>query len=304
LSPLVTAVITTCSRPQYVHAALASVRAETYANVECLVVDDGGTFELTAGGDVSVLRCDMGGVARARNVGLNAARGEYVIFLDDDDVALAHRISTLVDAAERHRADLCFGMTRRVIAGSAAELSNVPTHVLSHGAPGFCDVLTCNPHVNAVLARTATLRAVGGFDVDAAHFDDWSAWLRLADRKATLCSVGDVVAEWRIHNAGLSSQVIHLRAMKERVLAVFDHLSGELTEENAQAIAFVRRVVARSEVHTYDDYANVVQAAREVLHAGGHCFGRRVKSHELWRGPVIGPAQERAAFRPPFDQTQ
>ncbi|HEX7833537.1 MAG TPA: glycosyltransferase family 2 protein [Thermoanaerobaculia bacterium] len=267
--PLVTAVITTCARPQYVHTALASVFAETYPNVEIVVVDDGGSFEVTDR-RVTVLRCDMGGVGRARNAGLDAARGEYVIFLDDDDVALPHRIATLVDAAERHRADLCFGMTRRVITGSSAELPDVPTHVLSHGAQSFGDILSCNPHVNAVLARTSTLRAAGGFDAGAAHFDDWSAWLRLADRGATICSVDEVVAEWRIHNAGLSSQVIHLRAMKERVLALFDRLSGELTADGTRELAIVRRIVARNEINTYDDYANVMQAAYEK----GRPFGR------------------------------
>lgn len=253
-------------------------------------MDDGGTFELAGGGSarkVSVLRCDMGGVARARNVGLEAARGEFVIFLDDDDVALPNRISTLVDAARRHRADLCFGMTRRVIAGSGAELPDIPTYVTSHGDLGFCDVLTCTPHVNAVLARTAMLRAVGGFDADAPHFDDWSAWLRLADRKVGMCSVSDVVAEWRMHGAGLSSQVIHLRAMKTRVLTLFDRLCRELTEESAQAIAMARRVVANSDVNTYDDYAKAMHAARQILHDDGRCFGPRVKSHESGRRPVI-----------------
>jgi glycosyltransferase involved in cell wall biosynthesis len=117
LSPLVTAVVTTRARPQFVYEALASVRAETYHDVECLVVDDGGTFDASAVGSdrrVRVVHTDMCGVDGARNAGLAEARGELIIFLDDDDVALPNRISTLMDAATRHCADLCFGMTRRV----------------------------------------------------------------------------------------------------------------------------------------------------------------------------------------------
>ena len=233
--------------------------AETYPGVECLVVDDGGTFDVPG---FRVIHSGGGGVARARNAGLAAARGEFVIFLDDDDVALPNRIATLVDAATSSRSDLCFGMTRRVIESSNAELPNVPTGVLSLGEVGLCDVLSCAPHVNSVLVRTEALRAAGGFDEEALHFDDWSAWIRLADRGARMYCVPDVVAEWRIHDAGLSGAVIQLRAMSARLLVLFDRLHDQLSEEGAQAIAVARQVVKSREILTYDDYANAMQAVR------------------------------------------
>ncbi len=278
MSPLVTAVITTRARPRHVYEALASLYSETHADVEYLVVDDEGGFELPA---VRVLRSDKRGVGHARNVGLNAARGEFIIFLDDDDVALPNRIATLLAAAAVHGADLCFGMTRRVIAGSAAVLPSVPTHLRSPGPVGFCDVLTCAPHINSVLVRTATLRAVGGFDAEAAHFDDWSAWLRIADRNVPICCVDEIVAEWRIHDAGLSAEVIQLRAMKSRLLALFDRLRPQLSEENARALAVARNAVTLAELHTYDDYAETMAATRQTMHDSGQCLGRRLQGHEL-----------------------
>lgn len=256
--PLVTAVITTRARPRHVYEALASVHSETYPNVECVVVDDDGGF-VSSDRAVRVVRGDMVSVGHARNVGLRAERGEFIIFLDDDDVALPNRIATLFSAAARNGADLCFGMTRRVIDGSAAVLPNVPTHLMAPGPIGFCDLLACAPHINAVLVRTETLRAVGGFDADASHFDDWSAWLRIADRNVSMCYVHDIVAEWRIHDGGLSGEIIQLRAMKSRLLALFDRLRAQLSQENARAIADARDVVTRNEqLLTYDDYANAM----------------------------------------------
>jgi hypothetical protein len=96
------------------------------------------------------------------------------------------------------------------------------------------------------------LRDVGGFDLDAAHFDDWSAWIRLADRKVRMCSVGDIVAEWRLHGEGLSAGITNTRVMKARLLALFDHLKNQLSAEGAGAIATARHLVANSEIHTYD----------------------------------------------------
>ncbi|HUR80882.1 MAG TPA: glycosyltransferase family 2 protein [Thermoanaerobaculia bacterium] len=253
MPPEVTAVITTHVRPLHVHEAVASLRAETHQDVEIVVVDDGG--ELTAlGRDVRIVRGRSLGVGRARNLGLEAARGEFIVFLDDDDVALPHRISTLLAAARSSGASLCFGKTRRVVVGTAIELAAVPAHLPPSGAVGFRDVLACNPHVNSVLVRTELLRAVGGFDAEARHFDDWSAWLRIADRNAVIRSVSDVVAEWRIHSRGLSAQVLNIRAMKARLIALFDRLEKSLRPENARAVAAARAVVVANDIATYDDY--------------------------------------------------
>lgn len=269
----VTAVITTHARPEHIHEALASVCAETFKDLECVVVDDGGTFEPPAAGsgiDVRVLRGSRLGVAQARNLGLAAARGTFVIFLDDDDVALPNRITTLIDAARRFDADLCYGLTRRAVADSALTLPHVPTGLMPGGV-GFCDVLTCAPHVNSVLVRTSVLRKIGGFDVEARHFDDWSAWLRLADQNVVMRCVGEVVAEWRIHGQGLSAEVMHARAMKTRLTALFDRLQTQLSEESARAVAVAQLVVAASEILTYDDYVEAMTAARDTQ-PDSHCL--------------------------------
>lgn len=282
LMSTVTAVITTHARPEFIHEALASVFAETCEDLECVVVDDGGSFEppaRTPAIETRVLRGRELGVARARNMGLAAARGEFVIFLDDDDIALPNRISTLLSAARRFNADLCYGLTRRAVLNSALTLPHVPTGLMPTEAVGFCDVLTCAPHINAVLVRTASLRGIGGFDVAAPHFDEWAAWLRLADRNAVMRRVDDVVAEWRIHQHGLTAEVTHARAMKSRLLALLERLQGHLSEENSRAVAAARHIVAASEILTYDDYVQAMTAARATLHAAGVCLGKRLTAH-------------------------
>lgn len=282
----VTAVITTHGRPRHVREALASLRGEQYPHLECVIVEDLSSAEAAVRLTVfdeshgaRVLRGHQLGVGRARNLGLAAAQGEFVIFLDDDDVAFPARISTLVETAGQFDADLCFGMTRRVAADGSGTFPAVPTDVLGYGAAGFCDLLACAPHINSVLARTAALRQVGGFDADADHFDDWSAWLRMADVGMRVACVGEVVAEWRIHGAGLSGLLTRAGAMKTRLLGLFDRLMSELADENAGALAIARRTVSAREIHTYDDYALAMKDVRDQLHATGECLGRRQVSH-------------------------
>jgi hypothetical protein len=284
MSPHVTAIITTHVRPTSVYEALASVWSETHQNIEVVVVDDGGTFvpRHNTNFACSVVHAAGSGVARARNLGLAAARGEYIIFLDDDDVAMPHRIARLVGLARDQHATLCFGMTRRVIDGSTDALDLVPTYLMSPGAVGFCDLLTCAPHVNAVLARTEVLRAVGGFDVGAEHFDDWSAWLRMADRSdARIWCTSDAVADWRIHEDGLSGKVLQRGAMKARLISLFERLEPFLSTESAHAVAVVRQIVRSANIVTYDDYADTIALARKAVHADGTCFGRPLYTHHL-----------------------
>lgn len=258
MNPEITAVITTHGRPVSVREALASVQAELHRDLEVVVVDDGGAFVAPAG--VRVIHGAHLGVAQARNLGLAAARGEFVIYLDDDDVAFSNRVSSLLSAARQHQAGLVFGMTRRVMPGAAALLEDVPTHLSASGFVTFGDLLACAPHVNAVLARTEALRAAGGFDAATDHFDDWAAWLRIADAGAVIRRIAETVAEWRIHHLGLSGRVLRFGAMKRRILALFEHLQECLSDGNAAAVATARRVVEASDIATYDDYARIMAA--------------------------------------------
>lgn len=282
LDPEVTAIVTTHKRPDRLRDALLSLQQEAHREFECIVVEDGHAIDPRQLHEwhpgARLIHGHELGVAGARNLGLAAARGTFSIFLDDDDVALPLRIATLLHAAKANDADVCYGMTRRVT-GDGAPGGDVPTHQIAAGPAGFCDVLTCAPHINAVLVRTDLLRAVGGFDSGSAHFDDWSAWLRLADRGARIWSVSETLAEWRLHDAGLTGLVARTRALRTYLLDLFDRLVHELSEEGAQAVAAARLLASSLDIETYDDYARGMDQLRASLHAQAQCLGPRLLSH-------------------------
>ena len=77
--------------------------------LEVIVVDDGSTDATeevcaTFGGQVRSVRLKNGGVSRARNIGAKMARGEWLVFLDADDVLLPNALAALLECAERRRA--------------------------------------------------------------------------------------------------------------------------------------------------------------------------------------------------------
>jgi glycosyltransferase involved in cell wall biosynthesis len=99
--PLVSVVIPTYNRAHYLPEAIDSVLAQTYPNLEIVVVDDGSTDHTAQVmeryiGKVTYQRKQNGGVASARNLGLQLAHGEFVAFLDSDDICLPQRIAAQI----------------------------------------------------------------------------------------------------------------------------------------------------------------------------------------------------------------
>ena len=107
--PRVSVVIPVYNRELYIGAAIESVLAQTFSDFELLVVDDGSR---DATRDVArsfhderirlVCHERNRGIAPTRNAGVDAARGEYLAFLDSDDVALPERLAEQVDFLDHH----------------------------------------------------------------------------------------------------------------------------------------------------------------------------------------------------------
>ena len=115
--PLVSVCLATFNRPSLLAQALESLRCQDYPNFEVLLVDDGSDEpdalvfldqlepEFKAKG-WRIIRQENNYVGAARNNGARHARGEYLLFMDDDNYAEPHEISTFVKAATYSRADV------------------------------------------------------------------------------------------------------------------------------------------------------------------------------------------------------
>ncbi len=103
----VSVIIPTYNRAGYLTEAIDSVFGQTYSNIEIVVVDDGSTDDtrerLKSYSDIiKYVYIDNGGPARARNVGMEMATGEYVAFLDSDDLYYPYKIKMQAEFLEKH----------------------------------------------------------------------------------------------------------------------------------------------------------------------------------------------------------
>lgn len=89
-SHLVTVIIPTYNRKEYLETAISSVANQTYKNIEILIIDDGSENNYAESICNKFLNCtyfykENGGLSSARNFGIKKAKGDYIAFLDDDD---------------------------------------------------------------------------------------------------------------------------------------------------------------------------------------------------------------------------
>jgi glycosyltransferase involved in cell wall biosynthesis len=110
LSPLVSVIVRTVNRPFYLAECLKSVARQDYPNVEIILVNDGGPTvsplveSLNPHARIELIELPMNiGRSASGNLGLARARGDFLCFLDDDDIFYPFHISTLIKAARENR---------------------------------------------------------------------------------------------------------------------------------------------------------------------------------------------------------
>lgn len=116
-SPLVSVIVPVYNVEKYLREAVESVIHQTYKNLEIFLVDDGSTDNSGAICDdyctlddrIKVIHKPNGGLSSARNAAMGIMRGEFVFFLDSDDVASATAIDTYVKLCIAHNADVAMG---------------------------------------------------------------------------------------------------------------------------------------------------------------------------------------------------
>jgi glycosyltransferase involved in cell wall biosynthesis len=191
--PLVSLVTRTHGeRERYLAEAIASVCRQTHRPIELIVVEDGPTkaadiiknVAIPEGITIRQIGMEKNGRCRAGNAGLQAARGKYAGFLDDDDLLLPDHVETLVAMLEK----------RPDVAASYGDAWEVPTNTISlrpllyeeQGARLFQDhpfslAALWNYNyitIQSVLFRRSLFERLGGLEEKLDCLEDWDLWLR------------------------------------------------------------------------------------------------------------------------------
>ena len=218
-APLVSILIRTHRRPWWLREALASVMNQTYGNVEVVVVEDG------APGEAETI-CNSGnwrfpvhysatgepvGRSRAGNIAMSNAHGEWLNFLDDDDVLFADHVEVLVREVLSREASVAYSFAWEV-----------PTTVRSTTPLAYDEALPFARYrelfsrfalwhhdfmpVQSVLFNRSLFAQIGGFAEDMDQLEDWNLWTRFAAQH-DFVMVNKTTSKYRVPaNAAAASQ--------------------------------------------------------------------------------------------------
>jgi len=235
LQPLVSVIIPAFNCASFIGDALTSVFDQSYAHVEILVIDDGSTDEtphiVQGRPGVRYFRQGNRGPSVARNAGVSAAAGDYIAFLDADDLwtpdKLARQVSLLQQFPE---AAFAFADMRLISQENRTEPSMFEKYCLNEEFFGHPSRVINAPAklvwsnfipTSTVLVRKRAVQAAGGFDVAFRKCEDWDLWLRMALRAPIVYSP-ELLMLKRMHDVNASRDATGMNVAAMQVLEKLD----------------------------------------------------------------------------------
>jgi glycosyltransferase involved in cell wall biosynthesis len=255
--PSVSVIIATRDRPQFLWRSVESARSAG-DDVEIVVVDDASSHETTqlckAMPGIKYVRAErQQGLGGARNIGLIASRGEFVTFLDDDDLRLRHSLRAQVDLLKQNKSAALI-YAQAIVEGSAGEFIRTYPRQCPSGDLFWMLVARNFIPCASVVFRRSCLSQVGLLEDCSDAIEDWDLWVRIAEIDSII---------------GLAAPVVVYR----QSTPVSGQLSSQATEIVEAGIAHFREWMSSP---------RALAASPEMRREAWAKFSENMAEHILW----------------------
>ncbi len=230
--PTMSVIVRTKDRPELLAQALASLATTTYRRAEVVVVNDGGASPTVPGdfplpAKVVDLEANQGRAAAA-NAGFAAAAGDYVVFLDDDDLAFPEHLETLAGLVQAEGVRVAYTDAAVGVYELSAEGWQCTERRLPYSRDFDPELLLADNYIpfNTVAIDRRLVDEVGEMDIGLPFFEDWDYLIRLAER-TPFHHLARATCEYRQFRGG------------------GHHILGDAPRQRADFLAMKGRVIAR-----------------------------------------------------------
>jgi GT2 family glycosyltransferase len=264
---------------KYIAEAINSAFAQTYKDWELIVVDDGSTDDteeivVSLGLPLKFIKQQNCGPSAARNLGLQAATGTYIVFLDADDEwdhDFLEKTASQLDRLDESVAAVCSGWL--YIDKEGQELPH--TRMSRDGYLGLEDFLINNPFpLHAILTRKELLLSVHGFDSQILAMEDWDLWLRLLGTGRRFYAIRSPFAKYRLHGLSNSREPDRMRRGRLHALEKLFARADLLADMQALKPRILGRALTQSSVEFFAvgrdrealrDFCEAIQVCPELF---------------------------------------
>jgi glycosyltransferase involved in cell wall biosynthesis len=216
---------------KFLGETILNLQEQIHQNWEAIIVDDGSTDNtekillpyLKADRRLLYFRQENKGVSAARNLGLQYATGDFVQFLDADDLLSKSKLTKQLDFFEKHpNVDICYVDNHYFLDGDPdiwfpdIEMKGKTwmPKLIGKGAAAVHTLIQNNISViSSPLVRSNVFQKIGGFDTEIAHTEDWKFWFQcaLADFSIHYLHDPEAYTLIRIHGNSVSQNILPMQ---------------------------------------------------------------------------------------------
>ena len=247
-TPLISVVIPAYNAEQFLDETLESVLSQTYENWECIIVNDGSTDNTES---IAKKWCEKdarfryfykenSGASDTRNFGIKEARGEYIAFLDADDLYMPNFLKVCLENLVEKDVDLVAPKMLEfwdVRNGVIKDEDEDKKDYLYSGKEGIALFLHSNRITMALLCKKSVMDEVGGFTWHK-KAEDLHCWLKVLFAGYKIYRLGEYYAYRRMHNNSWSSMDINC---SKEVLELIVSLKANILENGMDYYRYFNR---------------------------------------------------------------
>lgn len=256
---------------RFIKEALESVLSQTFPVFEILVIDDGSTdntkeivISIPDKRIKYIWQEHQGVPASPRNTGLRIAKGDYIAFLDQDDIWLPHKLEKQMEIFKKNP-DILVVSTNGYIFNQDRKGKRQMFNLFFNKKISFKDMLTgCWVLNSSVLMKQKVIKLVGFIDENPQIIgaDDYDYWLRILNYKdKSIIAMKDKLIKYRFHQSNLSTSDI--LPHEERIKIIYskykeyDYIKGSIAYQKRIRVSIITEKVYKGEIKVKDLLLNV-----------------------------------------------
>lgn len=237
MNPLISIIVPVYNTEKYVGETIDSVIAQTYTNWELNLIDDGSTDSskqiiesfVEKDSRIKYYHKENGGQASARNLGIKKSTGEYVAFLDSDDIWLSNKLENQINDIIEYNPEFLYGLGYYYFPerDKNHQLEEYEWVTGAQTGSDFFKLLyySCAVNTNTVILKKHIFEKVGYFDENETirGTEDWDLWMRIALQVNKVYGSPRRDVYYRIHEGGIHLQEARMKIGKINIYSKYDN---------------------------------------------------------------------------------